>query len=245
MTSQRQVGTAVMAATSDNIASAISTYLTSKGVPPTQAWLQSFLPTVRPTTPLPALQKTALFRILATDLQTSTQATTLLPSNISNPGVKETRIPGPVTVQVLDIEDIGRSSWSQVETIEAQERGEFTKGREIVRVVPDDNNNAGPEAVAGSENKSSGPHKLLLQDAQGTKVFALEFRTVEGVDTSMAIGSKLVIRDFVVARGVLMLEPRCVEVLGGKVEVWDTKWREERKRVLQDKAKAYGLGGQG
>ena len=61
----------------------------------------------------------------------------------------------------------------------------------------------------------------------------------------MAIGSKLVIRDCVVGRGVLMLEPRCVEVLGGKVEVWDRKWREERKRVLQDKAKAYGLGGQG
>lgn len=236
-----------MAAAGDNIANSISTYLASKGLPPTQAWLQSFMPTVRPTTPLVALQKTALFRILATDLQTTitSSTSTTFSASIASPGIKETRVVGPVTVQILDIEDIGRSSWSQVETIEAQERGEFTKGREIIRVVPDENNNAGPEATQANESKSTGPHKLVLQDAKGTKVYALEFRTVQGVDMTMAIGSKLVIRDCLVARGVLMLEPRCVEVLGGKVEAWDKKWREERKKVLQEKAKAHGLAGQG
>lgn len=38
------------------------------------------------------------------------------------------------------------------------------------------------------------------------------------------------------ARGVVLLEPRCVEVLGGKVDAWDRKWREERKKVLKEKA---------
>jgi RecQ-mediated genome instability protein 1 len=52
----------------------------------------------------------------------------------------------------------------------------------------------------------------------------------------MAIGAKLVLRDFEVARGVVLLEPRCVEVLGGKVDASDRKWRDERKKVLKEKA---------
>ena len=228
MTSQRQMPTSPMAAAGvGDIVQSISSYLASRHVPPTQTWLQVFAPTIRTSTPLAALQKTALFRILATDLQTSIKSspTSTLPVGIALPSVKEARIPGPVTVQVLDIEDIGRSCWSQVESIEAQERGETTKGREIIRVVADEDDNAGVEAtraIAG-EDKSTGPHKLLLQDAKGTKVYALEFRTVEGVNTGLAIGAKLVLSGCVVARGVIMLEPRCVELLGGKVDAWDKK----------------------
>jgi RecQ-mediated genome instability protein 1 len=67
-------------------------------------------------------------------------------------------------------------------------------------------------------------------------VYGFEIESVVGVGPSMAIGAKLVLRDFVVARGVVMLEPRSVEVLGGKVEVWDKKWREEKKKVLKERA---------
>jgi RecQ-mediated genome instability protein 1 len=142
-------------------------------------------------------------------------------------------------VQVLDIEDIGRSRWSQVEALEAQERGETTKGREVVRVLPAED---GGEAAAGAAGgnggpqSSAGPHKLLLQDAKGTKVYGLEVRGIQGVSVGMSIGAKLVLRDLEVARGVVLLEPRCVEVLGGKVDAWDRKWREERKKVLKEKA---------
>ena len=148
-------------------------------------------------------------------------------------------MPGPIAVQVLDIEDIGRSRWSQVEALEAQERGETTKGREVVRVLPAEDGEggaAGAAAGAAGGSGSSGPHKLLLQDAKGTKVYGLEMRDVQGVNVSMSIGAKLVLRDFEVARGVILLEPRCVEVLGGKVDAWDRKWREERKKVLKEKA---------
>lgn len=103
-----------------------------------------------------------------------------------------------------------------------------------MRVVPEEGN-SGPDAV-NAEAKSAGPHKLLLQDARGTKAYALELRSVQGVDVSLAIGAKLVLTDVSVARGVVMLEPKCVEVLGGKVEAWDRKWREERKKVLKEKA---------
>jgi RecQ-mediated genome instability protein 1 len=225
-----------------DLATSISTHLTSKALPPTQTWLTTFLPTIKPTTPLPALQKTALFRILASDLATSIQtspSTTFSPATISDASIKSQRLPGPIAVQVLDIEDIGRSRWSQVEALEAQERGETTKGREVVRVLPAEDGEggaAGAAAGAAGGSGSSGPHKLLLQDAKGTKVYGLEMRDVQGVNVSMSIGAKLVLRDFEVARGVILLEPRCVEVLGGKVDAWDRKWREERKKVLKEKA---------
>lgn len=104
-----------------------------------------------------------------------------------------------------------------------------------MRVVPEEGN-SGPDAALSAEAKSVGPHKLLLQDAKGTKAYALELRSVQGIDVSLAIGAKLVLTDVSVARGVIMLEPRCAEVLGGKVDAWDRRWREERKKVLKEKA---------
>lgn len=218
------------------VAKSIAAHLASKNVPPKQQWLQAFTPSIRLNTPLAALQKTALFRILASDLTASVQATptSLLPNDIAKAEIKERRVRGPVTVQVLDVEDIGRSCWSQVEAIEAQERGETTKGREVIRVVPDENTT--DSTAPASENKSSGPHKLLLQDAAGTKVYAIELTTVDGTGVQMSIGTKLVLKDVLVARGVILLESRSVEMLGGKVDAWDKKWREERKQALKEKA---------
>jgi RecQ-mediated genome instability protein 1 len=199
--------------------------------------MNGFMSTIRPSTPIAALQRTALFRILATDLSSSIQApspASLFPANISSPDTQELKLAGPIAVQVLDIEDIGHSRWSQVENIEAHERGEMTKGREIIRVVADETNsdpNHTPEAMA-----SSGPHKLLLQDCKGTNVYAFELDSINGVSVQMPIGSKLVLKDVTVARGVILLEPKSVEVLGGKVEAWDKKWRNERKSTLKRKA---------
>jgi RecQ-mediated genome instability protein 1 len=236
MAAQRQ-----MSATASNpdIALALTNYLTSKDLPPKQEWIRAFIPTIKSSTPILALQKTALFRLLAADITTAVQSSpsTTFSPGIADPAIKEQWLPGPVVVQVLDVEDIGRSRWSQVEALEAQERGETTKGREVVRVLPEEGT-AGPDApqAPGAQAKSAGPHKLLLQDAKGTKAYALELKNVQGVDVAMSIGTKLVLKDVSVARGVIMLEPRCVEVLGGKVDAWDRKWREERKKVLKEKA---------
>lgn len=220
------------------IKSSISAYLTSKNLPPTIEWLRSFMPSIRLNTPIIALQKTALFRMLASDITQSVNAsapTSVFPAGVSSPETREKKLAGPVVVQVLDVEDIGRSRWSQVESIEAQERGEMTKGREIVRVV-DDETNTDPNATTAENAGSSGPHKLLLQDAKGVKIYGLELEAVNGIGVQMAIGSKLVLKDVVVARGVALLQPKGVEVLGGKVEAWEKKWRSERKEVLKRKA---------
>lgn len=223
-----------MPADVQQIAAGISAQLAAKNLPPTPEWMQSFAHSIRPNTPIQALQRTAEFRLLGTDIAHSllSSPSNTFPAGITNPNVKDQRIPGPVPVQVLDIEDIGRSRWSQVEAIEMEERGETRKGHEVIRVVPDEEDNSDPNP----STTPSGPHKLLLQDAKGNKVYAFELDNVTGIDISMAIGSKLVLKDFAVARGVIMLTTRGTTVLGGKVDAWDKKWREDRKKVLKEKA---------
>lgn len=124
---------------------------------------------------------------------------------------------------------MSKSRWEQIEAIEALERGEGTKGREIVRVAaPEEGDGAGGDVQGGG-----GPHKLLLQDAAGRRAYGIELRALEGVGLGMSIGCKFVLRDAVVARGVVLLEPRTTMVLGGKIDALHKAWREGRKAELK------------
>lgn len=156
--------------------------------------------------------------------------------DIFDPTVKERRLSGPIPVQVLDIEDIGSSLWSQVEAIERVERGEAIRGREIVRTVNvgedsedwtsnNNNNNAG--------SGSNGPHRLILQDAAGTRTVGIELRRIGDISIGkLPIGAKMILRNATVARGMVLLTPDCATVLGGKIESMDRAWKEGRKARL-------------
>ncbi|EEQ88468.1 hypothetical protein RJZ56_004794 [Blastomyces dermatitidis] len=236
--------------------------LITKSLPIAQPWLSQFLSSQRAaTTPLSALTQTALFRLLASDFTTSLEITNpsqALPTNIPDPAVKECLIPGPIPLQVLDIEDIGSSLWSQVESIEKIERGEETRGREIIRTVTRDEsgdvatagynnttnntpntsraNNSNARNISSSTTGNGGPHRLVLQDAKGTRVVAIECKPVEEVGIGkMSIGAKMVLKNATVARGMLLLEPDCVNVLGGKIEGLDKAWRDGRKARLLER----------
>ena len=135
-------------------------------------------------------------------------------------------------MQVLDIEDMSRSRWEQIEAIEALERGEGTKGREIIRVVQSEE---GDDAYSGDLGLGmrGGSHKLQLQDARGVRVYGIELRNVVGLGLDMNIGCKLALKGASVARGVVLLEPSAVTVLGGKIEDLHKKWRDTRKAQLR------------
>lgn len=133
---------------------------------------------------------------------------------------------------MLHVEDITRSKWSQVEELEAQERGEMTKGREVIRVVPGQQEGENTFAASDSDMKG-GMHKVLLQDARGGKVWGIELERVKGVGLGMAIGTKVLLKAVTVARGVVLLEPAGCEVLGGKVDAWEKEWRKGRKERLR------------
>jgi RecQ-mediated genome instability protein 1 len=222
-----------------NMAGDLIQHLNGRHLYPSAAWMQSFLSTTRPNTPLPAIKQTAGFRLLATDITASCSppAGSVFPQDILNGTVQSRVITGPIMCQVLDIEDIGSSRWSQVEAIEAQERGEMTKGREVVRVVEQENDD--PSAAAPPSH-SRGPTKLLLQDAKGLKVYAFDIRGIEGLNTSMNMGIKLLLKNIDVRRAVIMLEPGNVQILGGKLEALDKAWKQGRKERLMNAAKAGG-----
>ena len=200
----------------------------SKGLRPTPEWLSGCLSSQRVTTPVQSLVQTAHFRLLASDITTSLARDACLPADVANPHVKERRLQGSVPVQVLGVEDLTKSRWEQIEAIEAIERGEGTKGREIIRVtVSEDGDNADALVPTG------GVHKLLLQDAAGNKVYGLELKPVDGVNSKMSIGSKMMLRSALVARGVVMMEPGSSTVLGGKIEELHKAWKESRKAELK------------
>jgi RecQ-mediated genome instability protein 1 len=136
---------------------------------------------------------------------------------------------GAIVVQVLDIEDLSKSRWEQIEAIEALERGEGTKGREIIRV----NAAEVEEQESARRTKSEGPHKLLLQDAAGMKVYGLEVKDVDGLGVKMPMGSKLVLKNAEVARGMILLEGETCKFLGGQIQAVDRAWKEGRKKALK------------
>ena len=221
-----------MAAQAATLSTQISAHLIhTKSLHPSQAWLASLLESQRPTTPLPVLCQTALFRLQASDITKSliANSSTCFPADVLNANIKERRIAGPIVIQVLAVEDMSKSRWEQIEAIEALERGEGTKGREIIRVAPVED---GDNTESGT-SKSGGPHKLLLQDANGTGMFGIEFKEVDGVGLGMNIGCKMILRNVVVARGVLMLEPGTSTILGGKIDSLHKAWKEGRKEELK------------
>ncbi|MCJ1407219.1 hypothetical protein MMC19_001290 [Ptychographa xylographoides] len=221
-----------MASSAKTLAIQIAAQLkANKALEPSLSWLEACLGTARPATPMTAMYQTALFRILASDITMSLQPvpSACFPADILNADIKERHLEGPIVLQVIDIEDMSKSRWEQVEAIEALERGEGTKGREIIRVVAtEDGDN--PNTAA---NKGGGPHKLLVQDTRGVRLYGIELKTVNGISLGMSLGSKMVLKNVAVSRGVIMLEPTTTTLLGGKIESLHKDWKANRKAHLK------------
>lgn len=215
----------------------ITTTLSSQGFPkPSPLWLTTVFSSQRISPALPALIATAKHRLLSSDFtqpNTLDRTTASFPPDLSNPSVQELKLQRSVQipVQVLSIEDLGKSKWEQIEAIEAFERGETTKGREVIRVVPNTENGENGQQLPAS---GDGHHKLVLQDIKGQRAFGLELRPVPKVGLGMSIGSKMMLKGVVVARGMILLEPATATVLGGKIEVLHKAWLEGRKKELLD-----------
>ncbi|KAK4231996.1 RecQ mediated genome instability protein Rmi1 [Podospora fimiseda] len=221
-----------------------------------------------PPPPLASLLATARARILAADLTTPQLldptyiSSHSFPSNLYNPQTESLSLSIDTIVQVLDIENLSKSRWEQIEELEAAARGETKRGREIIRITEDENNNnnndnaidrgqtqatqaqtqAAQQQQQQQQQNTKATHKLLLQDVKGQKVYGLELHKVDsiGVDTISIGGKVLLKRGTKVCRGVVMLEPGFTVVLGGKVGVWDKSWREGRLERLKRSAEGGG-----
>ncbi|KAI9894277.1 MAG: hypothetical protein M1814_004131 [Vezdaea aestivalis] len=217
--------------------------LNNYGFPASQTWINNFLSTQQPTTPINSLNATARFRLLHSNILNSLAppVTGLFPIDITTATRPERRIKGPIIVQVVGFEDISRSKWDQVEALEAEARGEGRVGMEIVRVVREEG-----DEDDHSSRKGPGLWKLLVEDAKGKRVWAVEFVSVNGVGQGMCIGckipnghaqriyeTKILLKNILVARGVLLMEPPSTTVLGGKIEAAHKEWLETRLERLK------------
>lgn len=242
----------------------LQTSLASQSIPtPSLRWLHELVTSrPQPAPPLASLLATARARLLAADLAGAAgqmldegwAAAHCLPAGAvpaaagagaGPPPAREARLGRDVVVQVLDVEDVARSRWEQVEEMEAVARGEGTRGREVVRlpVSAEDGEGEGDEGTAVGNNQAAAAaaakkatHKLVLQDCRGQKVYAIELKRVEHIAVGRTfIGEKMLLRAGTkVARGVVLLEPEQCVMLGGKVEAWHRAWVEGRLARLKE-----------
>lgn len=230
-----------------DLISQLRTELLSQNLPPPSQTLLTQLTTARnPPPPVPSLLATAKARLLACDLASSPpvldiSSLSALPPDVEDATKKAMKLPRDVFVQVLDVENLSLSRWEQVEELEAIERGERTRGREVIRVTAEDDDEANQPrtqtqaSTAGQDQNQraagkGATHRITLQDHSGKRVYGLELQRIGRVGVgSTLIGEKWLLRKgTTVSRGVVMLTPESCAVLGGKVEAWHKSWVEGR-----------------
>ncbi|UKZ87385.1 uncharacterized protein TrAFT101_003192 [Trichoderma asperellum] len=227
--------------------------------PPSQSFLTTLTTTRSPPPPIPSLLATAKARLLASDL-TNTSSSAIIdpsapvfPTNIDAAAVKEAKLAQNIHTQVIDIENLSLSRWEQVEELEAIERGERTRGRQVIRVVPPEDGETDADGSSAAQNQASSRpaaapsapattgganavHRLVLQDRQGKRVFAVELKRINGIGIGKThIGEKILLKTGAfVARGTVLLTPETCTLLGGKVDAWHETWMEGRLARLKE-----------
>ncbi|CAG9941340.1 unnamed protein product [Clonostachys rosea f. rosea IK726] len=200
-----------------------SSILSQSLPPPSKTFVTSLIAARNPPPPLASLVATAKSRLLACDLS-------------SSPSLDSASLARDTYVQVLDIENLSLSRWEQIEELESIEKGERTRGREIIRVTADQDGSGGEPQQQQRATPSNATHRLVLQDRSGKKVYGLELRRVPQIGVGKTkIGEKLILKAGTrVARGSVMLTPETCQVLGGKVEAWHRTWTESRISRLKE-----------
>lgn len=236
-----------------DLSSQLRAAILSQSLPvPSPSLLTSLTTSRNPPPPLPSLVATAKARLLACDLTSSTlldSPAASLPLSIGDAHAKDTRLPRDVHVQVVDVENLSLSVWEQVEELEAVERGERTRGREVVRVTAEDDDgitggNEGSQTQTTTQRRATATatagknatHRLTLQDCNGKRVFALEMRRMDRIGIGKTcMGEKLLLKaGTAVARGTVLLTPDLCVFLGGKIEAWQKAWMEGRLARLRE-----------
>ncbi|KAK4642439.1 hypothetical protein QC761_508850 [Podospora bellae-mahoneyi] len=235
----------------------LQTALSTTALPfPSLPFLTRLVQSRNPPPPFPSLLATTRARILSSDITTDILDPSYinshsLPPEISNPLTKSATLSHDVVVQVLDIINISKSKWEQVEELEAKARGEEKRGREVVRLPTargdgevDQGTQAGTQFQTQQRGEGKATHRILFQDPKGGKIYGLELVRVEKLGVGKTnIGEKWLLKKGTsVSRGVVMLEPGRCECLGGKVEVWNRAWNEGRLERLRGEATGEGTG---
>lgn len=229
----------------------LKTSLASSSFPlPSQTLVTNLLSTTpAPTLPrLIALTKSSILTSPITAASLLDPSVPAFPQNLLSPEVREGRLPADVLLQIVDIEDLSRSRWDQIEELERVERGEMKRGRAVVRVENEEEDQdreratqsaGGAGAGAAAEARKAGgnaTHRVTFRDRAGTHLYGLELVRMTRLAVGVTkIGEKVVIkRGAAVARGTVLLEPGTCSFLGGYVEDEEKRWAASRLKALKE-----------
>ncbi|KAK9365475.1 hypothetical protein V1509DRAFT_667100 [Lipomyces kononenkoae] len=182
------------------------------------------------------------------DLVGCVKGSNFVPDGIA--AIRSTTIAGPITFQIVEVQEIGSSKCEQLRTIEEALTERGGNGRKVVRDLPteaagvhvEENEVAGgPQAPSSSTTNGVQFHtltgtkpgwirtsivgkvlcKVLLQDPLGRCYWALESKPINELEVGIKLGSKVTLTNFTALRGVIMLKPTSVVIHGGAIDEWN------------------------
>ncbi|KAG4305340.1 hypothetical protein PORY_001510 [Pneumocystis oryctolagi] len=161
------------------------------------------------------LEEQMMYLFLNTDIKKTLTMRSCLPENIFDQ--HNNVLPGPYCLQVIQIQDIGISLFNQLEYLEQFDDSGHLK---LFNIINDDGAiDYDDDDLAENNDKCVMKKmiKLLLEDASGVCVWANEYKPMKDIHLKMSLGSKILLRNVLVLRGVLVLVPESTTFLGGQV----------------------------
>lgn len=133
--------------------------------------------------------------LLNSSLQQSAAPQSYLPPNIATQ--HNVSIPGPTLVQVIHVQDIGKSRIAQLEALEKAIEEAGPEGRRVVELPAEEDDEGGNENAAQNGANNEGINvgksicKVLLEDGRGERVYGMEVKAIEGIKVGMSLGCKV------------------------------------------------------
>lgn len=155
--------------------------------------------------------------------------------------VKIDSIKGPILVQLMDIVDISRSKYNQLQALEddtivpdpeeeviatTANNNSNKSRRRIAQAAADEEEEGGNDTTTKNPNKAT--YKVVFQDKNEKLIYGIEVIRNTDFSSDTPLGSKWILYDTTLRRGVLMLKKNSLEYLGGEI----TELNQTRKERL-------------
>lgn len=173
-------------------------HFTSKQIHLSQNYIGTLIAPLHP--PLtPAILANLHTSFLNSSLRQSAALQSYLPLNIATQ--HNAPLAGPTLVQVIHVQDIGKSRIAQLEALEKAIEEAGPEGRRVAELPAEEQEQEQGDEDRDENNVNEGMSvgvgksicKLLLEDGRGTRVYGMETKPIDGVKVGMSLGCKVIL----------------------------------------------------